>query len=113
MDITNYQPSFGIVRYGAGVEEYIRKMGHYKAIEFRVIGIHNRDNPIGIDLAIVKRFGKERLAAIVGYKFFVENIFLNPIVTLKRAIAKANKIHKHQEYIKKITKGMTIPRPWD
>ena len=109
LNISNANPSFGIVRYGKGVEEHIRKMGHHTAITFRVIGIRNRENPIGIDLSVVRRFGKDRLAATVGCKTFVENIILNPICTLKRAIKNADKIYAHQQYMRELTKGMKIP----
>ena len=113
MEIKNNQPSFGMVRYGQGVEEHIRKMGHRKAVEFRVIGINNKENPIGIDLSIVKRFGKERLKATVGCKSFVENFLFNPIVTLKRAVSNANRIYAHQQEVKELNAGMVVPRLWN
>lgn len=103
MEVKKYEPSFGIVRYGQGVEEHIRKMGHYKAIEFRVIGIMNRENPIGIDLSIVERFGKPRLKATVGVKEYVENFFRNPICVLSKAVKNANSIYEHQQIVQKET----------
>lgn len=113
MEIRKCEPSFGMVRYGKGVEDYIRTMGHYKAIEFRVIGINNRENPVGIDLSLIKRFGRTRLKAQIGAKAWVENMFRNPICVLSKAVKKANKIYEHQQYIKEITKGMNIPRLTD
>lgn len=113
MEIRKFEPSFGMVRYGAGVEDYIKTLGHHDAINFRVIGIRNRENPIGIDLSLVKRFGKTRLKAELGVKSYIENIFVNPICTLKRAIKNANRIFEHQQFMKKETEGMKIPRPWD
>ena len=109
MEVRRYEPSFGIVRYGKGVEEHIRKMGHAKAIEFRVIGINNKNNPIGIDLSIIKKFGRDRLKAEIGYKSFIENIFINSVNTLKRAVKNANNIYEHQKKINDDMKGMVIP----
>ena len=109
LNVNSVNPSFGIVRYGKGVEEYIRSIGHSNAIEFRVMCIKNSENPIGIDLSIVERFGKARLAATVGCKTFVENIFRNPVCTLKKAIKNAERIYSHQQQVREITNGMNIP----
>lgn len=96
MEINSYQPSFGMVKYGEGVADYVKTLGRYKAVEFRVIGIKNRENPIVVDLSLVKKFGRIRLKAEVGAKSYVENMFRNAICTLAKAVKKANEIYEHR-----------------
>ena len=111
IDSTNQmQPNFEALIKTPDVKYYFKKLPRQKQAAIDTLGILFKDVPIDVYVSTRKIRGKERLVAEVGPKTFKENIFSSPLKTVYKALKYAAKLHKEQQEINRLSKGMAIPR---
>lgn len=108
--ISRTQPNFCALKRTPDVKYFLRGISKDAEANFDLLELLNKDVPIDVYVSIKRVKEKNKLIAEVGNKTFKENIFRNPIKTVRKALEYASKLACEQNETNKLTEGMSIPK---